>query len=320
LRSTQSSQTPAAPCRSLLLSLFLLRSCQFVRKPWLYNLSRLAVASLYLYFAGVLFLMMAEDRLVFRTLTAAEYWKPPPPGLDPRDVEFISADGTRLHGWWITPPNWEPEQGALLSCHGKGGNLSIVGSSALQWRNQLNVAVLLFDYPGYGYSDGQPSEASCYAAADAAYAWLRDVQQVPAQRLLIHGQSLGGAVAVDLASRRPHRALILSSTFTTFPDAAQSTVPFAPAKWLAHNQFRSLDKIAQITTPIFIVHGTADHTVPYWQGERLFAAATSTHKRFLRIDGGPHNLDHTGDVQRAVRAFLRDVDAQTGLFSQTALP
>ena len=300
------------PRCSPLFSLLLLRSYPGTRKPRLYALARLAVLGVYLYGALVFALMALEDRLLFNPRTAADYWDAPPSGFDPQDVEIVSGDGTRLHGWWSAPPYWTPEQGALLYLHGNACNLSTLGLSAMVWREQLNVAVLLIDYPGFGRSAGQPSEAGLYAAGDAAYDWLVNEQKVPPNRLLIHGLSLGGGVAVDLASRRPHRALILASTFTSFPDEAQTVVPFAPGKWLVHNQFRSIDKIGRITTPIFIAHSTTDPLIPFSQGERLYDAATSQHKRFLPIEDGPHDLRDEWQIQLAVRDFLQEVDPIPG--------
>ena len=301
--------------RSYVLSLLLLRGNP-QGKSWWYTALRLAVAGLYLYAAVILGLLAAEDRILYHPVPAARHWNPPPRGLEPRDVEFTSADGTRLHGWWCVPAGWTPEQGSLLLCHGNSGNISYLTPAALHWQEQLHVAVFLFDYPGFGRSEGSPSEAGCYAAGDAAYDWIINEQKIPPNRLLLHGQSLGSGVAVNLAVHRPHRALILTSPFTSFPAVAQAILPLAPAYWLVHNQFHNDDKIAQVTTPVFIAHGTADHVIPYYQGERLFALATSKHKRFLRVEDGPHNLIHSGAVQRAVRDFLDDVDATDRPFAR----
>src|SRR5207248_5963463 len=131
---------------------------------------------------------------------------------------------------------------------------------------QLEMPVLIFDYPGYGRSEGSPSEAGCYAAAEAAYAWLVQTQQVPPGQIILYGGSLGGGVAVELARRQPHRALILVSTFTSIPDMAQQLYPWLPARWLVRNRFDSLAKIGQCTQPVFIAHGTADGLLPYTQG------------------------------------------------------
>ena len=221
--------------RSYLLSLLLLRRSPH-GKSWGYAALRLAVLAVYLYGAVVLALLALEDRLLFNVRTAADYWDAPPAGFDPQDVDISSSDGTRLHGWWSAPPYWTPEQGALLYLHGNACNLSTLGMSAMVWREQLNVAVLLIDYPGFGRSGGQPSEAGLYAAGDAAYDWLVNEKKVPPNRLLIHGLSLGGGVAVDLAAPRPNRALILSSTFTSFPDEAEAVVPFTrPNGWCITN-------------------------------------------------------------------------------------
>ena len=121
----------------------------------------------------------------------------------------------------------------------------------------------MFDYPGFGRSSGQPSEAGCYAAGDAAYDWLREVQKVPGERIILYGGSLGGGTATDLASRRPHRALVLVACFTSFPDMAQTRFPWLPGRWLVHNRFDNLGKIADCRGPVFIAHGTRDGLIPF---------------------------------------------------------
>ena len=114
---------------------------------------------------------------------------------------------------------------------------------------RMGQAVLIFDYPGYGRSGGRPSESGCYAAADTAHAWLTAVRRVPADRLVILGRSLGAGVAVDLACRRPHRALVLYSPFTSFPDLAQEKCRWLPARRLLRNRFDNLSKIAGVHAP-----------------------------------------------------------------------
>src|SRR5579862_1265770 len=174
--------------RSYVWSLLLLRGNPH-GPSWRYTALRAAVAVSYLYGLLILVLLAAEDRLLYHPVTAAQHWNPAPRGLDPQDVQFTSADGTRLHGWWCAPPGWTPQQGALLLCHGNSGNISYLTPAARHWQEQLHVAVFLFDYPGFGRSQGTPSEAGCYAAGDAAYEWLVNEQKVPPNRLLIHGQS-----------------------------------------------------------------------------------------------------------------------------------
>src|SRR4051812_4209202 len=130
------------------------------------------------------------------------------------DVNLQTPTGTRIHAWWCPPPHWERSQGAVLYCHGNAGNLSHRVEGVLRWHEQLKTAVLLFDYPGYGRSGGKPSEAGCYASTDTAYAYLTEKLQLSPERVLLYGGSLGGGVAIDLAVRRPHRALVLVSAFT----------------------------------------------------------------------------------------------------------
>src|SRR5262249_13155038 len=145
------------------------------------------------------------------------------------------------------------------------------------------------DYPGYGKSSGAPSERGCYAAADAAHAWLTERAGIAEDHILICGASLGGGVAVDLASRHPrHRALILIKTFTSAPDVGAGVYPWLPVRWLMRNRFDSLAKLDRCRQPIFITHGTADTVIPFAHSERLYQAAHEP-KHFLRIEGMDHN-------------------------------
>ncbi|HTU21126.1 MAG TPA: alpha/beta hydrolase [Gemmataceae bacterium] len=232
---------------------------------------------------------------------------PPPPDLNIQDVELTGAGGSRLHAWWMTPPDWEPGQGALLYCHGNAGNLSHRGEGLRRWRDLVQLAVLIFDYPGYGHSSGVPTEAGCYAAADTAFDWLNRVQKVPGERVLLYGGSLGGAVATDLAVRRPHRGLVLVSTFTSVADMANLRFPWLPARWLLRNRFDNLGKIAACHQPVFLAHGTADTVVPYTMGERLFAAANEP-KHFFSMPGHDHNHTPPPDFYRSLRDFLAQVE------------
>src|SRR5262249_5841596 len=151
------------------------------------------------------------NRLVFLACPASTDWQPPPADTIVEDVWLETGDG-RMHAWWIPQPGAD---GALLYFHGNAGNLSHRTTLALSLRKALNVSILLVDYPGYGKSEGKPTEAGCYAVADAAYDWLTEIQKIPPERIVLFGKSLGGGVATDLASRRPHRALVLARTFTS---------------------------------------------------------------------------------------------------------
>jgi fermentation-respiration switch protein FrsA (DUF1100 family) len=232
-------------------------------------------------------MMLLENRLVYHPYSAAELWQAPT-GLQVEDVTLKGSGDQSIHAWWCPTDNWTPQQGALIYCQGNGGNLSMRVEALKQWLHQGHTSILIFDYPGYGRSEGSPSEAGCYAAAQAAYGWLIETKHVPEERVLIYGASLGGGVATDLASRNPHRALILLMTFTSLPDAAGWHYPWLPTHWLMRNRFDSISKIGRCSGPIFIAHGTADRVVGFHLGERLYAAAPEP-KRFMSIPGGGHD-------------------------------
>jgi fermentation-respiration switch protein FrsA (DUF1100 family) len=238
-----------------------------------------------------------ENRLVFFPLRAAESWESPPDQTE--DVWLTSPDGTRLHAWFL--PHDGP--GAVLVSHGNGGNLSHRGTLIENLRRHLGRSVLIYDYPGYGKSDGRPTEADCYLAGGAAYKWLTGERKVPADRVVLLGESLGGGVAVELATRHDHEALVLLYTFTSLPDAARFHYPWVPCELLMTNRFDNLTKIEKCRRPVFVAHGTADEVVPFRQGEELFAAAHEP-KRFLRMDGATHNGDLDERFYSELRRFL----------------
>ncbi len=304
------------PDRSILARCQAMLAWFFLLTPWWqrsarHRLARRCVWLVHVYVGGAIFLLCIENRLLFHPLTERRDWHAAPPGLLVENVRLWSADGALLHGWWSKPAGWRPEDGALLYLHGKGGNLSSRGEAMRHWRDCLRLAVLLIDYPGYGRSKGTPTEASCYAAGYAAHDWLTTEAHVPGYRIVLLGGSLGGGVATELALHRPHRALVLIATFTSFPDMAQKTFPFYPGRWLVHNQLDNLAKVARLTTPVFIAHGTADGLIPFQQGQRLFAAANEP-KRFFPMPGRGHTECPSDACFLAVRDFLAEYDHDAG--------
>jgi fermentation-respiration switch protein FrsA (DUF1100 family) len=285
-----------------------LRSDDFWDRSWKRRMARRVVFGAYGYVGVLLVLLALENWFLFHPSPAAGSWEPPPDGMPVEDVRLTGADGTSLHAWWTAPDGWQPAQGAVLYCHGNAGNLSHRGYDLRGWRGQMNLAVLIFDYPGYGHSGGKPTEAGCYAAGEAAYDWLTRERHVPGERILLYGGSLGGAVATDLASRRPHRALVLVSAFTSFPDMAQKQFPWLPGRWLVRNQFDNLGKIARCRGPVVVAHGTEDGLVPFAQGERLFAAAREP-KLFVPRLGVGHTDGSDPDLFAALRRFLQQVES-----------
>ncbi len=181
------------------LAIVMLRDVPFWQNTFSRRVARVFAFGGYSYVGVFLVLLALENQLLFPGSTAAREWYEPAPELAIQEVKLASADGNTIHAWWSVPDGWTPERGAILYSHGNGGNLSMRQMNILHWRDATKQAVLIYDYPGYGKSTGMPTEAGCYAAADAAYDWLIDKQQIAASQLLLVGSSLGGAMAVDLA-------------------------------------------------------------------------------------------------------------------------
>lgn len=263
--------------------------------------ARWAVVLTLLWVGFVVMMKLLENQLVYFPARAAESWAAPP---DPavQDVWLTAVDGTRLHAWYLPA---DADGGAILLSHGNAGNLSHRGSLMLGLRRHLGRSVLAYDYPGYGRSDGRPTEAGCYAAGDAAYRWLTEDRGHPPNRVVLLGESLGGGVAVDLATRHDHEGLALVSTFTTLPDAAAFHHPWLPCRTLMTNRFDSLAKIGRCRRPVLVVHATADRVVPFGLGERLFAAANEP-KQFVAVEGSDHGGDVDGRLYSGLKQFFDD--------------
>ena len=204
-------------------------------------------------------------------------------GLEYEDVALQTADGVRLHGWYV------PAAGAervLLFFHGNAGNISHRRDS-LAIFHRLGLNVLMIDYRGYGQSEGSPSEAGFYQDASAAWAYLLEEKGFAADQVVIFGRSLGGAVAAELASRVPARGLILESTLSTARDFAHSAFPVLSRLIVMRYDFNSVAKLAQVHCPVLVLHSPDDEVMPFHLGERVFEAAPEP-KLFARLRGD-HN-------------------------------
>ena len=144
-----------------------LRTPPFWRRSWKHRVARLGLGGLYCYIGIILVLLCLENRLLYRATIPGQGWIEPPNSISVADLDLTSADGTKLHGWWSTPPGWKPADGAMIFFHGNGGNLSSRGSYIPTFQKHLRTGVLLVDYPGYGLSPGKPSEARLKKSAAA---------------------------------------------------------------------------------------------------------------------------------------------------------
>jgi fermentation-respiration switch protein FrsA (DUF1100 family) len=255
------------------------------------------LASPYLF--CVVVLMIFEESFIFFPMRYPEGdWQPA--GVSFEDAWFQSPDGLRLHGWYA---GHESPRAVVLFCHGNAGNITHRADTLQALHDLANVSLLVFDYRGYGRSEGKPNEAGLVADARAARAWLADRAGVSEQDVVLMGRSIGGAVAVDLAANDGARALVLESTFTSVPDLAAHHYRFLPVRKLLHTRFDSLSKIRRYHGPLFQSHGDADTIVPYESGRRLFEAANEP-KQFITIPGRDHNDPQPPEYYEALAEFL----------------
>ena len=229
----------------------------------------LLLAAAYVAFAAALWLF--ADRLIFQPRPAG-YAEAP--GL----LRIPTEDGGTIAALWLPSPS---AQYTVLFSH---GNAEDIGDDRpfLEAIRRAGFSVLAYDYRGYGLSPGRPSERRAYRDADAAYAHLTGELGVAPKRVILHGRSLGGAVAVDLASRRPVAGLVLESTFTT-AFRTVSSLPIVP-----FDRFRSADKLARVRAPVLVIHGDRDEVVALEHGRRLYALAEGP-KRAYWVRGAGHN-------------------------------
>ncbi|MBZ5587738.1 MAG: alpha/beta hydrolase [Acidobacteriia bacterium] len=222
-------------------------------------------------------------------------------GLRYEPVRLQTADGLALGAWWIPA---ERPRGALVFAHGNGGNISH-RIDKLALLHGLGLSVLAFDYRGYGESQGRPSEQGTYRDMDAAVGFVTGDKGVPPARVLYLGESLGGAVAVEAASRRPPAGLVLESSFTSVHAMARRYYPWLPARLLVTIRYDSLSRMRDVACPTLIIHSPDDDIVPYAMGRELFAAARQP-KAFADLSGG-HNsggIAVSPEAQEALAAFV----------------
>jgi uncharacterized protein len=216
----------------------------------------------------------------------------------------------RLYGWWV------PAKGkkTLLYLHGSGANIGLDAKHVNRF-NDMGLSVFSFDYRGYGKSEGDfPSEAAVYADAQRAWSYLTQVRKIPPHNIFIYGHSLGGAIAIDLATHRPDAAgLIVQSSFTSGVDMARNDFWTAifPADLLLKQRFESIRKISNIKLPVLFMHGEADRRIPASMSARLFAASGSSRKQLRTFPGADH--DNVAEVAGAtytktVADFVRQAE------------
>ncbi len=204
-------------------------------------------------------------------------------GLEYEDVQLEPAAGARIHGWWIPTDN---SRGTVIFFHGNAGNIGDRLDSIKEF-NGLGLDICIFDYRGYGKSSGRPNEKRTYEDALAVWKHVTETREVPPERIVVFGRSLGGAVAAYLATNSDPRAVILESAFTSVVDVGKHYYPFLPVRLLTRIRYPVIDYVREIRCPILIAHSPEDDIIPYAMGRRLYEAAGEP-KEFLEMRGG-HN-------------------------------
>ncbi|MBN1256511.1 MAG: alpha/beta hydrolase [Planctomycetes bacterium] len=271
---------------------------------WIFRIIRIAVLA-YLGLCALAYIF--QERLIF--LPSSE-WVATPGGdaeLAYEDVTLTTADGVELSAWYIPSPH---NRGVVLLCHGNAGNISHRMAS-IQVCNELGYNVLIFDYRGYGRSKGKPTEEGTYQDAMAAWDYLVKAREFPPEKIVILGRSMGGGVATWLARETKPGGLILESCYTSMTAMAKKLFPWLPVKLILKHKYNNLEKLADVSCPVLVIHSQEDEIIPYEHGIKLFAAANGP-KTLVTIFG-----DHNGGFVQSgnkyfvgLRDFFRELESE----------
>lgn len=265
---------------------------------------RLLMVALLTYLGVCVFINFVQSRLIY--FPSRDYHSTPADiGLDYEDLRLTTGDGVKIAAWYVPFPQ---AAGTIIFCHGNAGNMA----DRLRTIKQLNsfgCHVLIFDYRGYGRSEGSPTEEGTYLDAQAAWDYVTSVRGEASDRVILFGRSLGGAVAIDLADRCDHTgpaALIVESTFTSLVDIGRLHYPALPVSWLLRYRYDSIEKVGGLHCPKLFFHGTDDTLVPFTNGRRLFDAAAEP-KLFVETPGD-HNtagFDYAPEYAARLASFIQ---------------
>ncbi|MEX0727357.1 MAG: alpha/beta hydrolase [Planctomycetaceae bacterium] len=242
-----------------------------------------------------------EMLLFFPSKYPAGNWEPK--NLEFEDASFEAEDGNRIHGWYCP---CEDPRAVILLAHGNGGNIASRASWLTYLQRELRATTLIFDYRGYGRSPGVPTMEGVLQDARAARTFLAKQAKVDEADIYLMGESLGGAIVVQLAAESPPRGLILQSTFSSLRDIAH--VHYPALSWVVpKSRLNSAAKIADYKGPLLQSHGDADATIPFSSGEALFKSANDP-KYFVKIKGAGHNDWLSAEYVRHLDAFIERVE------------
>ncbi len=264
------------------------------------TLTNILLLTVFAYGFLLIFLYFYQSRLLFlpnlpsRTVESL----PSAVGLPYEPVDLHTSDNIHLNGWFIPAPE---QRGVILFCHGNAGNISHRLDSLLLF-HRLGFSTLIFDYRGYGSSQGYPSEAGTYLDVEAAWQYLTTERSIVSSHIILFGRSLGGAVAVHQATVSSPGALIVESSFTSVPDMAAELYPFLPVRWLSRFDYNVQQQLPRVSCPVLVVHSRDDEIIPFRHGRALYKTANQP-KQFLELRGG-----HNNGFLLAGQAYIRELD------------
>ncbi len=244
-----------------------------------------------LYVVYSLYLAIFQSRFVYFPEPLIEA-TPEAIGLEYEDVSLEAADGVKLSAWFI-PSN--EQRAVAIFCHGNAGNISH-RLHTIKLLNRLGLSTLIFDYRGYGQSEGNPSEKGTYLDVEAAWQYIVDFRGIEPEKIIILGRSLGGAIAAYIAQKHKPGMLVIESTFTSIPDMAAVIYPYIPVRLLSRIIYPTAKYISEVKCPVLIVHSRHDDIIPFDHGLRLFEMANQP-KKFLEISGN-HNEGYMISVEQ----------------------
>ncbi|VAW94397.1 Hydrolase, alpha/beta fold family [hydrothermal vent metagenome] len=267
-----------------------------VKKP-LINILSLAAIGLLLLNTWFYFLQPSMLFYPYKYLTVT----PKDWSLAYENVEIVTTDNIRLHGWYLPVSN---SRQVVLFFHGNGGNISHREDS-LKIFNQLGLNVLIIDYRGYGLSEGSITESGIYLDAMAAWQYLLNQHDYSGKDIIVFGRSLGGAVATQLASQVQPRALIIESSFSSIKDMASRILPFISKLIYLRYDFNTESSIKQVRVPVLVMHSLDDDIIPFQLGIKIFKAANEP-KEFYKLQGNHNNgfMESMPEYQQTIKQFL----------------
>ena len=229
--------------------------------------------------------------------------------LQAEDITFKTEDNITLNGWFFPAPLEEPSEFCILYFHGNSGNMSH-RLPTIEFLHKLGLRVFIFDYRGYGNSYGKPSEEGLYKDGQAAYDLMLN-QNIKPSKIIFYGESLGAAVALEVAQNKKIAGLITLGAFTNAKDMVKASLWFMPSIFIKSN-YDNISKIGKIKYPILIIHGDSDKIVPYKQAGILFEKANDPKYFFKVEDAGNNDIFKIGKspFKKTIHLFIEKLGGE----------